>query len=303
MRDRRMADIEKDYKIALAKGKSEKEAQAKRDQRIADAKDDYAKRTGAGRTETRAAEKAAEARLSAARRSPDKDVKPVSVASEGPATKTVSVEPAKTPAVGKKSYDDMSFRAAFAQAMKDKGKGETFTWKGTSYKLETADSKKPTASARPTTPAKNNPPAPAKTPSADALALLMKRGTFPAPTKKADAKTPAAPKTPVKKADAKTPAATKTPAKIPPALAERGGMAPPVSTREPLRGWQAIAEHKRKAAQSRMPPPSDTAQNIAALRKLSGAGMAKGGKVKGYAKGGKIDGIAVRGKTKAGRKK
>ena len=81
--DRRMADIEKDYKIALAKGKSEKEANAKRDQRIADTKDDYAKHTGADRTATRAAEKAAEARLTAARRSPDKDVKRLSVVSEG----------------------------------------------------------------------------------------------------------------------------------------------------------------------------------------------------------------------------
>jgi hypothetical protein len=87
MRERRMADIEKDYQKALAKGKSEKEARAKRDQRIADAKDDYAKRTGADRTETRAAEKAAEARLSAARRSPDKDMKAVSVASEAPSRK------------------------------------------------------------------------------------------------------------------------------------------------------------------------------------------------------------------------
>jgi hypothetical protein len=82
-RDRRMADIEKDYQRAIAKGKSEKEAKAKRDQRIADARDDYAKRTGADRTETRAAEKAAEARLSAARRGVDKDMKPVSVLSGG----------------------------------------------------------------------------------------------------------------------------------------------------------------------------------------------------------------------------
>lgn len=76
-RDRRMADIEKDYQKALAKGKSEKEARAKRAQRIADTEDDYAKHTGADRTKTRAAEKAAEARLSAARRSPDKDMKPL----------------------------------------------------------------------------------------------------------------------------------------------------------------------------------------------------------------------------------
>lgn len=100
MRERRMADIEKDYQRALAKGKSEKEANAKRDQRIADAKDDYAKRTGADRTETRAAEKAAESRLSAARRSPDKDMKPLSVTAEGSkplATAKVDMPKVKTP--------------------------------------------------------------------------------------------------------------------------------------------------------------------------------------------------------------
>ena len=98
MRDRRMADIESDYQKALRKGKSEKEAQAKRDQRIADAKDDYAKRTGADRTETRAAEKAAEARLTASRRSPDKDVKSVSVASTPSAmTKVDTTAKADTP--------------------------------------------------------------------------------------------------------------------------------------------------------------------------------------------------------------
>lgn len=85
--DRRMADIESDYQKALARGKSEKEARAKRAQREADARDDFAKRTGADRTATRAAEKAAEARLTAARRSPDKDMKAVSVASEGPSRK------------------------------------------------------------------------------------------------------------------------------------------------------------------------------------------------------------------------
>lgn len=92
-RDRRLADIESDYQKALARGKSEKEARAKREQRLADARDDYAKRTGADRTETRAAERAAEQRLTAARRSPDKDMKAVSVASEAskPATTKVDI--------------------------------------------------------------------------------------------------------------------------------------------------------------------------------------------------------------------
>ena len=68
LRDRRMKDIEKDYKIALAKGKNEGVAKAKYEQRMADAADDYAKRTKADRTATRAAEKASEATLKEARR-------------------------------------------------------------------------------------------------------------------------------------------------------------------------------------------------------------------------------------------
>jgi hypothetical protein len=68
LRDRRMKDIEKDYKIALAKGKNEGVAKAKYEQRKADAADDYAKRTKADRTATRAAEKASEAALTEARR-------------------------------------------------------------------------------------------------------------------------------------------------------------------------------------------------------------------------------------------
>ena len=157
-RDRRMADIEKDYRIALAKGKSEREAAAKRDQRIADAKDDYAKRTGADRTETRAAEKAAEARLAAARRGVDKDIKPLNVTREGSkplATVKDDIPKVETPKVGGGSsggYDSMSFGAAFRQAMKDKGRGGTFTWKGKSYKLETAGStpaKKPPRTSTP----------------------------------------------------------------------------------------------------------------------------------------------------------
>jgi hypothetical protein len=68
LRDRRMKDIEKDYKIALAKGKNEGVAKAKYEQRKADAADDYAKRTKADRTETRAAEAAAERTLKKVRK-------------------------------------------------------------------------------------------------------------------------------------------------------------------------------------------------------------------------------------------
>jgi hypothetical protein len=75
MRDRRMKDIEKDYKIALAKGKNEGVAKAKYEQRMADAADDYAKRTKADRTTTKAGEKAAEAALTEARRTKGESIK------------------------------------------------------------------------------------------------------------------------------------------------------------------------------------------------------------------------------------
>jgi hypothetical protein len=65
---RKTTDIEKDYKIALAKGKNADVAKAKYEQRMADAKDDYAKWTKADRSKTSADEKAAEAALSEARR-------------------------------------------------------------------------------------------------------------------------------------------------------------------------------------------------------------------------------------------
>jgi hypothetical protein len=93
LRDRRMKDIEKDYKIALAKGKNEGVAKAKYEQRMADAADDYAKRTGADRTKTRAAEKAAEANLTKTRKygatkavTKDTDTSPVKSVTESLST-------------------------------------------------------------------------------------------------------------------------------------------------------------------------------------------------------------------------
>lgn len=72
---RKIADIEKDYKIALSKGKNADIAKAKYEQRMADAKDDYAKWTKADRSETKAAEKAAEAALREARKTKGMSVK------------------------------------------------------------------------------------------------------------------------------------------------------------------------------------------------------------------------------------
>ncbi len=291
MRDRRMADIEKDYKRALARGMSERQAQAKRDQRIADARDDYAKRTGADRTETRAAERAAEQKLTATRRGADTGTKPVSVVSEGSKSLAAKADmpEVKTPKVGGGSggYDSMSFSAAFRQAMKDKGKGETFTWKGTSYKLETAGEKKAPAPARPAQSAGRSATTRGSRPAGrgpvgemvDNMRLMARQVRAPAPAKKAA--TPA-------------PAPDKKPTEARALLSQRSNLPAPVPIRAPLTGLQAIAKRRQKAEQERRPPASKTAEGTAALRQLSGAK---------FAKGGKIDGIAIRGKTRAMRKK
>jgi hypothetical protein len=83
--DRRMADIEKDFKKNSAgkSGKALEVLEAKRMQRKADAEDDRAKRTGADRTSTRAAERAAESNLTKTR----KYGAPKSVSTEAPAAK------------------------------------------------------------------------------------------------------------------------------------------------------------------------------------------------------------------------
>jgi hypothetical protein len=68
--NRRMADIEKDFKKDSAgkSGKALEVLEAKRMQRTADAEDDRAKRTGGDRTATRAAERAAESNLTKTRK-------------------------------------------------------------------------------------------------------------------------------------------------------------------------------------------------------------------------------------------
>jgi hypothetical protein len=83
--DRRMADIEKDFKKNSAgkSGKALEVLEAKRMQRKADAEDDRAKRTGADRTSTRAAERAAESNLTKTR----KYGAPKAVSTEAPAAK------------------------------------------------------------------------------------------------------------------------------------------------------------------------------------------------------------------------
>lgn len=139
--DRRMADIEKDYKkdsagkVGLARSKYD----AKREQRIADAKDDFAKRTGADRTATRAAETAAEKTLSKARR--NSDVK--SVVAEAPTSKakvTDSLGAVIAPKSGIFESDSKSksFGAAFKEARARLGAGKTFTYNGKSFTTNVA---------------------------------------------------------------------------------------------------------------------------------------------------------------------
>jgi hypothetical protein len=137
LRDRRMKDIEKDYKIALAKGKNEGVAKAKYEQRMADAADDYAKRTKADRTATRAAEKAAEMSLKEARSTKGMSITRRDMANDinkffaGKDMTPKAAEPAK--AAETAAAKPSSFNAAFKAARKDLGAGKTFTYNGKSY--------------------------------------------------------------------------------------------------------------------------------------------------------------------------
>ena len=125
---RRMADIEKDRKIALAKGKNADVVEAKAAQRKADAEDDRAKRTGADRTATRAAERLAESNLTKTR----KYGAPQSVTKDtaAPAAVAATVETAKA--------KPQSFSAAFKDARARLGAGKTFTFNGKSFTTNVA---------------------------------------------------------------------------------------------------------------------------------------------------------------------
>jgi hypothetical protein len=132
LRDRRMKDIEKDYKIALAKGKNEGVAKAKYEQRKADAADDYAKRTKGDRTKTKAGEKAAEAALTEARRTKGESITKRDMAADfkkyfaGKDMTPKAAEPVKAaaPAAAPKPQStreefNAAFKAARAKAVKE----------------------------------------------------------------------------------------------------------------------------------------------------------------------------------------
>jgi len=124
--DRRMKDIDKDRKIALAKGKNADVVEAKAAQRKADAEDDRAKRMGLDRTATRKAEYDAEQRLSRTRKfgadKPAAAAEPAKVSTPEPAKAS---EPAKA--------KPQSFGAAFKDARSRLGAGKTFTYNGKSF--------------------------------------------------------------------------------------------------------------------------------------------------------------------------
>jgi hypothetical protein len=108
MYDRRMADIEKDFKKNSAgkSGKALEVLEAKRMQRTADAEDDRAKRTGADRTATRAAERAAESNLTKTRKygapqSVTKDPGPVAKVTESLSIPKMDSSIGKKPAAAK----------------------------------------------------------------------------------------------------------------------------------------------------------------------------------------------------------
>jgi len=145
--DRRMADIEKDFKKDSA-GKTGKAAEvltAKRTQRIADAEDDRAKRTGADRTQTRAAETAAERNLTQTRKYGA--VKTVSADPEIKATPSASFESKL-----ESKLEPKNFKEAFKDARSRLGAGKTFTFGGKSYNTNVAGEGKPAVRRNTTEP-------------------------------------------------------------------------------------------------------------------------------------------------------
>lgn len=301
--DRKVADIESDYKKAQARktGRAAEVAKAKYEQRMADAKDDLAKWTKSDRTQTRAAESAAEKNLSMTRKFGARS-------SEGLVAKAEEKLAAKAPlssvdTTGGKPKTGSSFREAFATARKAGDK--TFTWNGKSFTTQVKGEGAPKVS-RPAATASRR--APAATASRPAPAT---KATTPAPTVKATTPTPTP--TPAPAAKAKDPfAKDKTGNYVDTSsagsrarLAARFG----ISGGKPSGAYGSLVEIARKKDEEKAAKAKAEEANRKAKVPVTrlgadpyGFNKAKGGSVKGYAKGGKIDGCAVRGKTKAGRK-
>jgi hypothetical protein len=155
--ERRMADIEKDFKKAMTRktGKDAEVAEAKRQQRIADAKDDLAKRTGADRTATRAAEKLAESNLTKTR----KYGAPKAVTTEASVSQPKITDSLATPKMDSSIGKPQSFGAAFKEARARLGAGKTFTFNGKKFTTNMAgEDRKPTSDRTGTGTGKGTPP-------------------------------------------------------------------------------------------------------------------------------------------------
>lgn len=266
--EHRMKDIEKDRKIALAKGKNADVVEAKAAQRRADAEDDRAKRMGTDRTATRKAEYDAEQRLSRTRRfGADK---PAAAAEPAKASTPEPVK-ASEPAKAKPKSTREEFNAAFRAARNDPAamKRGTFTFKGTTYTTKMAgEGPKRTVTANPTST--NN--------SASTAGSNTNNSATP-PTTAEYAKTAPKPKTTI------TPLST---------TATNTYSSPNL-----LAALRADTEAKKKAAKEKADKDkaAKTAENVKRFTSRNvqsaygAANMAKGGKVKKektmkYAKGG-----------------
>ena len=290
--DRKVADIESDYKKAQARktGRAAEVAKAKYEQRMADAKDDLAKWTKSDRTQTRAAESAAEKNLSMTRKFGARSSEGLVAKADKPLTPVVS------------SGDIEKLTASLPKP-------------SISSSQRSAPRRAP---ARPA-PTGGKPPArrdAAKPPEGRGEDIVVTAPRKGGAAPKADAKPK--PKqwfrgdTPGQRLGDAVGAPFRAFAKYNPlSLAASaifdGEPSKPSKPAAPkqrtfTREQQIKLNELRKAAEA--PGASRYAQDRYKYAKETGmvGNLKKGGSVKGYAKGGKIDGCAVRGKTKAGRK-
>lgn len=327
--DRKVADIESDYKKAQANktGRAAEVAKAKYEQRMADAKDDLAKWTGGDRTATRAGEKAAERNLTLTRRygsaEPKLEDKPLATP-KGPS----DTEAAKISAMAPKGQ---TFKQAFAAARKNPEamKAGKFTWNGKSFSTALASEKKttPTPVRRTTVSAAAKTPTPASTPKQADKAPESNKGTTsarttPARTAPGYTQTAAEKRAAELRADVaasrklatdkKDYSGSAIAARLKNAFginAARENTARALEQQSQRNRWQSVEAEGRKNAED-YAKSKKRAERIAAGNKPNATptekfyakypdAMKKGGAVKKMAKGGKVDGCAVRGKTRA----
>lgn len=271
--DRKVADIESDYKKAQARktGRAAEVAKAKYEQRMADAKDDLAKWTGADRTQTRAGEAAAERNLTHTRRFGARPTPKLDVSGPTPTSSAQIAAATTKPSAGKQTFAQ-AFRAA------RQGGGSTFTWRGKSYNTKMA-SEAPRATPKPNVVRRNVQQA--------AVETAVKQ----APAARADRSMAIKGNTAYDRAQA---AAAKRNAD---ATAANRAQVTGGPRFNPNRPDQMRRTNVR--ADELMTPEERAAAYRAKLTRTAGIGAKKGGSVKKLAKGGSVDGCAKRGKTRA----